>query len=755
MAKKDSTEEIRENIIRTEFSEEMSKSYIDYSMSVIVARALPDARDGLKPVQRRVIYAMKELGNSHDKPHRKCARIVGDTMGKYHPHGDSSIYECLVNMAQSFKRTVPLVDGHGNFGSIEGDGAAAMRYTEARLQEITEEVFLEDIDKDTVDFIPNFDETEKEPRVLPAMIPNLLVSGAEGIAVGMATNIPTHNLGEVLNAEIAFLKDPSLSTAELMFELKGPDWPTGGIIINGSDLWSIYETGSGKIKVRAKIDYVPADKKSGKDRLIISEIPPTMVGSNLPALFSDLASLAAGRLLSDVSDISNQSDKNGIRIVFELKKGADPEKLMNLLYRKTKLENTYGVNMLAIDKGRPVTMSLPAILRCHTDFMIELTTRKYTSLLKREQDRLEVQEGLIRAVDIIDLIIEILRGSPNVKEAKACLMGQPAKVTFKSEESKKLAEELHFTEKQAQAILDLRLARLIGLEILALQKEYKETKKKIARYRKILGSEAEKRAVCIEELTRIRDKYSVPRRTLITDREQAHDVVEEVKEQEVVFSMDRFGYSRILDLPVYERNKDSVDKDSVWLFRCLNTDRVRVFTDTGQVHQVKVADIPLVKAKEKGIPIDNLCNYDSSVESFIYVCPAAGSAGSKLLFCTKQGYVKVVPSAEFDSSKRTVLATKLSDGDRLVCVTPQTDSQVVLRTQNGFFLRFPVSEISELKKNSIGVKGITLGEDDFVKACVAVQPNKDSMVPCAGGAAVEATRIRLGKRAGKGVRLKL
>jgi DNA gyrase subunit A len=323
-----------------------------------------------------------------------------------------------------------LIDGHGNFGSVDGDPPAAYRYTEARLSKISNEM-LRDIDKETVDWDPNFDETRKEPRVLPSKFPNLLVNGSSGIAVGMATNIPTHNLGEVLNAEIAFLKDPSLSTAELMFELKGPDWPTGGIIINGSDLWSIYETGSGKIKVRAKIDYVPADKKSGKDRLIISEIPPTMVGSNLPALFGDLASLAAGRLLSDVSDISNQSDKNGIRIVFELKKGADPDKLMNLLYRKTKLENTFGVNMLAIDKGRPVTMSLPAILRCHTEFMMELTTRKYTSLLKREQDRLEVQEGLIRAVDIIDLIIEILRGSPNVKEAKACLMGQPAKVTFK------------------------------------------------------------------------------------------------------------------------------------------------------------------------------------------------------------------------------------------------------------------------------------------------------------------------------------
>jgi DNA gyrase subunit A len=387
--------------------------------------------------------------------------------------------------------------------------------------------------------------------------------------------------------------------------------------------------------------------------------------------------------------------------------------------------------------------------------MMELTTRKYTSLLKREQDRLEVQEGLIRAVDIIDLIIEILRGSPNVKEAKACLMGQPAKVTFKSEESRKMAGELHFTEKQAQAILDLRLARLIGLEILALQKEYKETKKKISRYRKILGSDAEKRAVCIEELTRIRDKYAVPRRTLITDCEQAHDVVEEVKEQEVVFAMDRFGYSRVLDVPVYERNKDSVDKDSVWLFRCMNTDRVRVFTDKGQVHQVKVADIPLVKAKEKGIPIDNLCNYDSSKETFIYVCPAAGSTGGKLLFCTKMGYVKIVPAEEFESAKRTVMATKLSAGDSLVCVTPQTDSQVVLRTQNGYFLRFPLSEVSELKKNSIGVKGITLGADDYVKACVPVQPNKDSLVPCSGDVTVEATRIKLGKRAGKGIKLKL
>ena len=666
--KNDSGErEFQEKIIRTEYSEEMSKSYIDYSMSVIVARALPDARDGLKPVQRRVIYAMNELGNSHDKPHRKCARIVGDTMGKYHPHGDSSIYEALVNMAQEFKRTMPLVDGHGNFGSIEGDGAAAMRYTEARLEAITEEVFLADIDKDTVDFMPNFDETEKEPQVLPAMIPNLLVSGAEGIAVGMATNIPTHNLGEVIDAEIAFLRDPSLSTAELMFSLRGPDWPTGGIIINGSDLWQIYETGSGKIKVRAKIDFVPADKKSGKDRLIISEIPPTMVGSALPAFFNDLAALAAGKMLGDVSDISNQSDKDGIRIVFELKKGADPEKITNLLYRKTKLENTYGVNMLAIDKGRPVTMSLPQILRCHTEFMIELTTRKYNSLLKKEQEKLEVQEGLIRAVDIIDLIIEILRGSSSVKEAKACLMGQPAKVNFKSEASRKQAELLNFTERQAQAILDLRLARLIGLEILALQKEYKDTKKKIALYRKILGSDAEKRNVGIEELGRIREKYATPRKTRITDCEEARDVVVEVKEQEVVFAMDRFGYSRVLDLSVYERNQEAIDKESVWLFRCMNTDRIRVFTDSGFVHQVKVMDVPQVKAKEKGVPIDNLCNYDSAKESFVYVCPASLSAN--LLFCTKQGYVKFVPSKEFDSNKKTVIATKLGSGDSVICVT--------------------------------------------------------------------------------------
>ena len=753
--KKKETEEFQEQIVRTEYSEEMSKSYIDYSMSVIVARALPDARDGLKPVQRRVIYAMNELGNAHDRPHRKCARIVGDTMGKYHPHGDSSIYEALVNMAQDFKRTVPLVDGHGNFGSIEGDGAAAMRYTEARLRELTEEAFLADIDKDTVDYMPNFDETEKEPEVLPAMVPNLLVSGAEGIAVGMATSIPTHNLGEVLDAEIAFLRDPSISTAELMFSLKGPDWPTGGIIINGSDLWHIYETGSGKIRVRGKIDFVPADKKSGKDRLIISEIPPTMVGSGLPAFFADLAALVAGKHLNDVADISNQSDKEGIRIVFELKKGADPEKIKNLIYRKTKLENTFGVNMLAIENGRPATMSLPEIFRCHTAFMIELTTRKYTSLLKKEQERLEVQEGLIRAVDIIDLIIEILRGSRSVKDAKACLMGQPANVTFKSAASKKQAGMLAFTERQAQAILDLRLAKLIGLEILALQKEYKDTKKKIALYRKILGSDAEKRNVCIEELTRLRDKYAVPRRTMIADLEEAQDVVEEIREQEVVFAMDRFGYSRLLEPAVYERSRESIDKESVWLFRCMNTDRIRVFTDQGVVHQVKVMDVPLVKAKEKGVPIDNLCNYDSAKESVVFVCPAAGSAGAKLLFCTSQGMVKFVPADEFESNKRTVIATKLSDGDRVVCVTDRADSQLVLRTENGYFLRFPVSEISSFKKNSVGVKGITLGADDRVKACVPVQPNSKSLVPCGGDKTVEATRIKLGKRTGKGVKLKL
>ena len=527
-----------EQIIRTEYSELMQKSYIDYAMSVIIARALPDVRDGLKPVQRRTLYDMYELGIRYDKPYRKCARIVGDTMGKYHPHGDSSIYDALVVMAQEFKKGLPLVDGHGNFGSIEGDGAAAMRYTEARLQKITQEAFLSDLDKDVVDFVPNFDETEKEPEVLPVKIPNLLVNGSDGIAVGMVTSTPPHNLGEVIDGVIAYIKNPDINTEQMMEYIPGPDFPTGGIIANKDDLIQIYSTGMGKIKIRGKVEVEQV--KGGKERIVITEIPYTMIGANIGKFLNDVYSLVETKKTNDIVDITNQSSKEGIRIVLELRKGADTQNLINLLYKKTKLEDTFGVNMLAVAEGRPETLGLVPIIRHHVKFQYELATRKYQTLLKKELDKKEIQEGLIKACDVIDLIIEILRGSKNVKDARACLTdGVTDNITFKSAQSEKMASDLRFTERQTTAILEMRLQKLIGLEIEALMKDHEDTLKHIAEYEDILENRATMAKVLIKELQSYKKQYAVPRKTLIDNLEEA--VVEEkkIEEMDVVFLMDR------------------------------------------------------------------------------------------------------------------------------------------------------------------------------------------------------------------------
>ena len=533
-----------EKILTTEYSEEMQRSYLNYSMSVITARAIPDARDGLKPVQRRVLYDMSELRLGHDKPHRKSARIVGDTMGKYHPHGDSSIYETLVVMSQDFKKGMALVDGHGNFGSIEGDGAAAMRYTEARLKKFAEEVYLKDLDK-TVQFVSNYDESEKEPEVLPVRVPNLLINGAEGIAVGMSTSIPTHNLGEVVDLVKAYIDRPDMSLEEMMEYMPGPDFPTGGIIANKKDLPSIYETGTGKIKLRGKIEVELGRRKSDRDKLVISEIPYTMIGAGINKFLVDIAELVENKTLSDVVDISNQSNKEGIRIVLELKKDADIEKIRNILYKKTKLEDTFGVNMLAIAHGRPETLNLRGILENYLEFQYENTTRKYQALLEKELEKKEIREGLIRACDVIDLIIAILRGSKNLKDAKACLMtGDISRIQFKHPGFEEDAKQLNFTEKQANAILEMRLYKLIGLEILALQKDYKECLKKIAEYEKILKSRDGMNRVIKEDLDHIKEEFAQPRKTLIENGKEAVYEKSAVAVSEVVFVMDRFGYCK-------------------------------------------------------------------------------------------------------------------------------------------------------------------------------------------------------------------
>ncbi len=740
-------------IINTEYSELMKKSYIDYAMSVIVARALPDVRDGLKPVQRRTLYDMHELGIRPDKPYRKCARIVGDTMGKYHPHGDSSIYEALVVMAQDFKKGMTLVDGHGNFGSIEGDGAAAMRYTEARLTNFTNDTFLRDLDKDVVDFVPNFDETEKEPEVLPVRIPNILVNGAEGIAVGMATSIPTHNLGEVTDAVIAYMKDNDITTEGLMRYIKGPDFPTGGIVVNKDDLASLYETGTGKIKIRGRVKL--EETKGGKKRLVITEIPYTLIGSGIGRLLNDIAGLIEERKAPDITDISNMSSKEGIRIVLELKKEADVDKITNMLYKKTSLEDVFAVNMLAVADGRPETMGLKSIIERCVDFQFELTTRKYRTLLAKEREKSEIQEGLIKACDVIDLIIEILRGSKNIGDAKACLTrGVTENITFKNPVSKKMAALLRFTEKQATAILEMRLYKLIGLEVDALRREHEETLKNIALYADILNNYDTMSDVIIKDLLAIKEKYQKPRKTTIENAAEAVYVEEEAESRDAVLLIDRFGYARCVDPSVYEKNKEAADAESRYVIFTANTGKLCVFTDTGRMHQVKLSDIPYGNFRGKGIPIDNVSNFDSSGEKTVCVCDAGQLAAGKFIFVTKAGLVKIVSGSEFNVSKRTVASTKLTDGDEVRCVLPVVLSQnVVIRTKGGYLLRFRVSEIPEMKKTAAGVKGIKLQKNDSVDKVYLFEEGKETKI-IYNERELTLNRLKIQSRAGTGSKLK-
>lgn len=740
-----------EQIIRTEYSELMQKSFIDYAMSVIVARALPDVRDGLKPVQRRTLYDMYELGIRYDKPYRKSARIVGDTMGKYHPHGDSSIYGALVVLAQDFKMGMPLVDGHGNFGSIEGDGAAAMRYTEARLQKITQEAYLSDLDKDVVDFVPNFDETEKEPEVLPVKVPNLLINGSEGIAVGMTTNIPPHNFGEVIDGVIAYMKNPDINTEQMMQYIPGPDFPTGGIVANKDELLAVYSTGTGKIKIRGKVEVEQG--KGGRERLVITEIPYPMIGANIGKFLNDVYSLVETKKTNDIVDITNQSSKEGIRIVLELRKGADAENLKNLLYKKTKLEDTFGVNMLAVAEGRPETMGIVPMIRHHVNFQYELATRKYQTLLAKELDKKEIQEGLIKATDVIDLIIEILRGSKNVKDARACLTeGITDNIAFKSAQSKKDAAKLRFTERQTTAILEMRLQKLIGLELEALMKEHEQTLKNIARYEDILGSRSVMAKVIIKELEGYKKEYSHPRKTVIDNLEEA--VVEEkkIEEMDVVFLMDRFGYAKTIDTATYERNKEAADTENRYVLTCKNTDKICIFTNTGQLHLLKVLDLPFGKFRDKGTPIDNISNYDSRTENFIYIMNLAAISNTKVIFGTKNAMLKVVDGVEFDVSKRTTAATKLNDGDEVIFVKAfSMEETLVMQSEKDFFLRIDASTIPEKKKGAVGVRGMKLGAGDALTAIYLLSAGEEQSVEVKGKE-VALHRLHVANRDTKGTK---
>ncbi len=707
-----------EQILTTEFSEEMQKSYLDYSMSVITSRAVPDIRDGLKPVQRRVLYDMNELHANHDRPTYKSARICGDTMGKYHPHGDASIYDTLVVMAQDFKRMQPVVHGQGNFGSIEGDSAAAPRYTEAKLEKFTDDCMLADLDT-MVPFQPNYDETLREPVVLPARIPYFLLNGSEGIAVGMTTSTPSHNLGEIIDLILAYLRNPAMETADMMQYLKGPDFPTGGIIANKSELVDIYRSGTGRLKLRGKLQFEKKEGRSDRDKLVVTEIPYTMIGQGIMKFMQDVAQLVEDKILPEIVDISNQSDKNGIRIVLELKAGADIERIQNILYKKTRLEDTFGVNMLAIHEGRPETMTLRGILKAYLKFQYEILTNKYQNLLEKELARKEIQDGLIKAVDLIDAIIALLQNSKSQTDAKQALMnGEIAGIKFRERDREFMStiETFHFTERQAQAILDMRLSKLIGLELIELKKQHAETLRNIKEYRGILGSRERMNEVLSEDLMMIQAAYAVPRRTVLEDGKEAVFNENEVQEISCYYIQDKFGYCKLMDEATYQRNQEAVESDNRFVLKCKNTDRVLLFTDKGNMHQIKCQDVPLGKFKDKGVPIDNISKYNANQEEIIYANVKSALAGKTLIFATRDAMVKLVETSEFETANKLVAATKLGEGDRLIEIRAMAyETDIVFETHDGYFLRCSLSDIPLQKKNSKGVIGIRLGKCDTLE----------------------------------------
>ena len=746
-----------EKITTVDYESEMGQAYVDYAMSVITERALPDVRDGLKPVQRRILYSLSELTSS-DAPHRKCARIVGDTMGKYHPHGDSSIYEGLVNLAQSWKLPIPLVDPHGNFGDVSGSGAAAMRYTEARISKYTEEACMKDLRFCKEDFIPNFDGEESEPTYLPFQVPNLLVSGSMGIAVGMATNIPTHNLNEVIDATTAYLRNPDISTEELMEYIQGPDFATGGIINASKEaLLSIYETGQGRLRIRGKVEV--RDAGYGRKSICVTELPYTMIGGTEKFLVT-VGELVRNRELPQVVDIADRGDKNGECLCIDVKKGTTDEeidKIINILYKKAGLEDTYGVNINCINRGKPEVMGLRRILELYTRFKSDVYHKKFTKLLAEQEDIREVKEGLLTAIDVIDLIIEILRGSKTLAMAKKCLMtGETEGIKFRYKGSEYDAHELHFTEKQADAILAMRLSRLIGLEVDVLRKELEDAEKKIGKYRKLLASPAAMRDQMIRDMEALK-VFAKPRMTWIEDLGEVKVEKVEEKPTEVTVLLDRFYYLKCVDRATYEKNVEQINRDYRASVNVMTNERVLLFTDAGWVYTVKVSELVkkqgkkltgkgiFAKLSDKGIQVFEFCEMDKT-ENIVYITLAETVAQEQLLFVTKEGHAKRVEGAAFDTSRKKAAAGK--PGETPIWIGPvEENDQVVARSSKGYYVRVKVSDISFKGKGAGGIMLIKLTDDDSIEAAIAGKP--DSMLED-----ISFSRIKLTCTGNKGTKIR-
>ncbi|CUS97190.1 DNA gyrase subunit A [Candidatus Chrysopegis kryptomonas] len=733
---------VQEKIQPVEIEEEIKYSYLDYAMSVIVSRALPDVRDGLKPVQRRVLYTMYELGLLHNRPYKKCARIVGETLGKYHPHGDAAVYDTLVRLAQDFTMRYPLVDGQGNFGSIDGDSPAAMRYTEARLSAIAEEM-LQDIEKNTVDFRPNFDETLKEPEVLPTILPNLLINGSSGIAVGMATNIPPHNLNEIVDGLIALLKNPDLPVEKLMKYVKGPDFPTGGIIVGLSGIKEAYTTGRGRIIVRAKANI---ENYKGRSRIVITEIPYQV---NKASLIEKIAELVQNKKIEDISDIRDESDKDGMRIVIELKRDAQPEVILNNLYKHTNLQSTFGVIMLALVNGVPKILNLKEMMMEFINFRLNVIVRRTKFELDDAEKRAHILEGYKIALDNIDEIVELIKKSKDPETAKTNLM-----------------KRFKLSEIQAKAILDMRLQRLTGLERSKIETEYKETIKLIERLKSILRSKELQKELIKEELLKLKEKYGDERRTQIIEDEEEFTIEDLIAEEDVVITITHNGFIKRYPVSGYRRQNRggkgitataTKEDDFVeHMFVASTHHYIIFFTDKGRAYWLKVHEIPEAGRASRGRSISHLINKEPDEKITAFVTVKEFNEKLFITMVTKMGYVKKVPLEEFSNPRRIgIIAINLNRGDRLVDARLTDGTQdLIIGTRKGMAIRFNEKDIRPMGRQATGVRGIKLEKGDEVIGMIAVKrPGTTILVVTEKGFGKrsELSDYRITHRGGKGI----
>ena len=697
------------NIMEVECGDEIRHSMLDYSFETI-DRAIPDLRDGLKPVHRRILYTMYTEGNISSKPYKKCVKAVGSTLGRFHPHGDTSVYDALVRMSQDFKMNLPLIDLHGNGGSIDGDSWAAMRYTESRLAPCTDNI-LQDLEKNIVDFMDNFDGTEKEPIVLPSKIPMLLINGTSGLAVGMTSNIPSHNLREVVDAYFAYMDNKKITTKELMDYIKGPDYCTGGIITNKDDLYSLYEKGEGNVIIRARTHIEKGD--NGKSFIVVDEIPYTISG-NKQDMVSKIINLVIDKTFTEINTVQDESSKEGIRIVIEVKKGYDVENVLNKLYAKTSLQTSEHYNFLVTYDKKPRIINLKQYFEEYFNFNKEFITRKYEYLINKIQDRKEILDGLISAIDSLDIIVEVARYHKTKKDMMDCLMnGNTKNINFKHKTYIKIAEKFHFTEKQANAIKSLRLEQLSNLEVQNLIKERNSLLKQEKEYKRIIKTEKNLIKEIKKELEDVKKKYASPRRTVVKNIKQIK-YKEQKQIEDVIVLIDRFNYIKTVPYNNANLSNEKVKECRLSIISD-SEDKIVLFTNKGHQYSIKAVTIPAGKITDKGIPIENLTRLKDEYIVFAYSMKEL--INKKLLFHTKQGYVKLVNGKEFDVKTSASIAGKLKDNDEYIFIRPikKAAGNIVVITETHIGMKYGVNEISLMKKQAIGVQSIDLKDNDFCK----------------------------------------